>query len=80
MSGLDSDKDVKKIYSKVDELPKSIKTILSPKMNMDKIKSISLFLVILYVLSALFTFIQSILMTDVANKFAKKLRSNISKR
>ena len=80
MSGLDSDKDVKKIYSKVDELPKSIKTILSPKMNMDKIKSISLFLVILYVLSALFTFIQSILMTDVANKFAKKLRSNISKK
>ena len=60
--------------------PKSIKTILSPKMNMDKIKSISLFLVILYVLSALFTFIQSILMTDVANKFAKKLRSNISKK
>ena len=80
MNGLDSDKDVKKIYSKVDELPKSIKTILSPKMNMDKIKSISLFLVILYVLSALFTFIQSILMTDVANKFAKKLRSNISKK
>ena len=80
MSGLDSDKDVKKIYSKVNELPKSIKTILSPKMNMDKIKSISLFLVILYVLSALFTFIQSILMTDVANKFAKKLRSNISKK
>lgn len=80
MSGLDSDKDVKKIYSKVDELPKSIKNILSPKMNMDKIKSISLFLVILYVLSALFTFIQSILMTDVANKFAKKLRSNISKK
>ena len=80
MSGLDNDKDVKKIYSKVDELPKSIKTILSPKMNMDKIKSISLFLVILYVLSALFTFIQSILMTDVANKFAKKLRSNISKK
>ena len=80
MSGLDSDKGVKKIYSKVDELPKSIKTILSPKMNMDKIKSISLFLVILYVLSALFTFIQSILMTDVANKFAKKLRSNISKK
>ena len=80
MSGLDNDKDVKKIYSKVDELPKSIKTILSPKMNMDKIKSISLFLVILYVLSALFTFIQFILMTDVANKFAKKLRSNISKK
>ena len=64
MSGLDSDKDVKKIYSKVDELPKSIKTILSPKMNMDKIKSISLFLVILYVLSALFSYIH----TNTLNK------------
>ena len=78
MNGLDSSKDIKIIYSKVDELPNSIKNILKPSMNFKIIKSITLTLIILYVISALFIFIQSILMTDVANKFAKKLRSRIS--
>lgn len=77
MSTLDEN-DTSKIYSKVDQLPKSIKNILEPSMNMKSIKNIALSLAILYVLSAIFNFIQSILMTDVANKYAKKLRSNIS--
>lgn len=49
-----------------------------PFMDMDTIKGIALFLAILYVVSALFTYIQSLAMTDVANKFAKSLRSRIS--
>lgn len=73
-------KNVKNIYSKVDQLPKSIQNILIPSMNMNKIKKITITLASLYILSATFTFIQSILMTDVANKFAKKLRSNISEK
>ncbi len=73
-------KNVKNIYSKVDQLPKSIQNILIPSMNMNKIKKITITLASLYILSAIFTFIQSILMTDVANKFAKKLRSNISEK
>ncbi len=52
--------------------------VIKPVIDIDAIKKIALFLVILYVMSAIFTFIQSILMTDVANKFAKKLRSRIS--
>ena len=47
-------------------------------MDMDAITKIVVFLVCLYLCSALFTFIQSICMTDVANKFAKSLRSRIS--
>ena len=47
-------------------------------MDIDAIKSITIFLVILYISSAVFNFIQSICMTDVANRFAKKLRSKIS--
>lgn len=70
--------DVNTIYKKVDELPNSIKKIIEPTINMKKIKEIAKFLVIIYICSALFNFIQSILMTDVANKFAKKLRSKIS--
>ena len=49
-----------------------------PFMDMDTIKEIALFLAILYVVSALFTYIQSLAMTDVANKFAKSLRNRIS--
>jgi len=45
---------------------------------MDKIKEITLFLVIIYVASALFNYIQSISMTVVANKFANLLRKKIS--
>jgi ATP-binding cassette subfamily B protein len=52
--------------------------IMTQNMDMDKIKSIAIFLASLYICSALFTFIQSICMTDVANKFAKSLRSRIS--
>ncbi len=66
------------VYSKLDEMPKSIRTIVEPKMDINAIKKIALTLIIIYLLSALFTFIQSLSMTTVANKFAKKLRSSIS--
>ena len=80
MSTLSDDSRVEEIYSKIDEMPKSIRKIVEPFMDMDKIRSIALLLVILYLLSALFTYIESISMTDVANKFARKLRSRISKK
>ena len=47
-------------------------------MNIEAIKKIAIFLLMLYSCSALFNFIQAICMTNVANKFAKKLRSRIS--
>lgn len=52
--------------------------IIMPKMNMDAIKSIAISLVILYLCSAICTFIQSICMTEVANNFARSLRTRIS--
>ena len=70
--------DETELYSKIDEMPKSIQDVIEPFMDMDAIKKIALILASLYTASAIFTFIQSILMTDVANKFAKSLRSRIS--
>lgn len=67
-------------YKDMEKLPKSIKRVIEPKMNMKKIKSIALFLVILYVLSALFNYIQSITMATVSNNFARILRNKISKK
>ena len=47
-------------------------------MDMISIKKIAFVLSIMYLLSTLFEFIQSFLMTDVSNKFAKILRRRIS--
>ena len=78
LSTLDENADENEIYKTLDTLPKSIREVIEPVMNMDKIKGITLLLVCMYLASALFTYIQSICMTNVANKFANNLRSRIS--
>ena len=78
LSSLDKDADQSELYKTLDTLPKSIRKVIEPTMNMDKIKSITILLVCMYLASALFTYIQSICMTNVANKFANNLRSRIS--
>ncbi len=70
--------DVKALYKKIDEMPKDIKKVVVPTMDMTKIKKISLFLACLYIVSALLSFIESIIMTSVSNNFARKLRGRIS--
>ena len=77
-STLGEDVTAEELYAKIDEMPTSIQEVVKPFMDMDDIKKIALFLAVLYIASALFTFIQSLAMTDVANKFAKTLRSRIS--
>ena len=66
--------------NKLSEMTDIISAGLFTEMDMDGIKRIAIFLVGLYVTSALFNFVQSICMTDVSNKFAKQLRSRISKK
>ena len=66
------------LLKKLAEMPESITNVIKPKMNMENIKNIVILLCILYILSALFTYIQSISMTTVSNKFAYKLRNTIS--
>ena len=65
---------------RLSQLTDQIAEGLVKPMDMEKIKSIALYLVILYACSLLFNFIQSVTMTDVANKFARSLRSRISKK
>ncbi len=79
VSGMNENMDVTSIYAKVDEMPSSIKKeLVEPYMNIDKIKNIAIFLVTIYLISAIFTYFESILMCDVSNNFARKLRGNIS--
>ena len=72
------DVDVNKLYKKIDELPTSIKTLVEPKMDLEKIKNITILLASLYIISALFNYFESIAMTEAANRFAQKLRTSIS--
>ena len=80
LSKYDKNSKVEDMYKEMDNLPESIKEVIEPKMNMNKIKLITLFLLGLYLLSALFNYIEQIIMTNVSNKFANKLRGDISKK
>ena len=80
LSSVDQNSDVKELYSKIEELPESIQSVIKPSMNMDKIIKITIFLICLYLLSAVLSLLQSYIMAIVSNKFAFKLRDNISKK
>ncbi len=77
---IDENASASTLYQKMDELPESIRFLVEPFMDIDKIKSIALLLLGMYVCSALFTYIQAVCMTNVANKFARDLRSRISRK
>lgn len=64
--------------NRLSELTDTISAGLTGVMDIDKIKKISIVLVGIYLTSAIFNFIQSVAMTEVANKFANKLRRRIS--
>ena len=83
MNMVSSSKELKKdkdIYNKFDKLPSSLKKVILPSMRLDKIKSITIFIFILYVVSALLSFLEHIIMANTSNRFAYKIRSNISKK
>ncbi len=62
----------------MDNLPESIYNLIKPTMDLDATKKIIITLVCLYLLSAIFGYIQSYSMTTVSNGFAKDLRTRIS--
>ena len=75
---IDKNAKVNELYSKIDEFPDTIKSLIKPSMDLSGITRISIFIGCLYLISAIFNYIESISMTIVSNKFAKKLRSSIS--
>ena len=64
--------------NKLSDLTNVITDGIMTGIDFDKIKSISIFLLSIYLLSALFNYLQGFIMADVANNFAKELRSKIS--
>ena len=70
--------DQNAMLEEFDKLPKSIYELVKPKIDMDLIYKYVFFLGSLYIISAIFGYIQNFSMTTVSNKFAKSLRSKIS--
>ncbi len=66
------------MLEEIKNIPQSVLNLIDRKIDMNRVKNIALFLAILYIVSALFNYVQSIIMTTTSNNFAKKLRSNIS--
>ena len=78
LGSLNKDSDMKSILEKIDKLPKNVYKEIEPKMNMNKIKSISLLLAILYIVSAIFSYVQQIIMAKTTNNYARSIRTSIS--
>jgi ATP-binding cassette subfamily B protein len=78
-SSLEND-DKNSILQKLDELPSSVYEIVKPSIDMSKVKSIALLLLIFYLTSAIFGYVQSFILSTVSNNYAKKLRTSISKK
>ncbi len=78
MGNVSKKTSVNSLYKKMDKLPKNIKNIVKPKLDVKAIKKIVTFLITIYLASALFNFFQSFLMAIMSNKFAKELRTKIS--
>lgn len=75
---LDKEGKTEESLKLVDELPESIYSIIKPEINMKKIKDLAILMIIIYILSAIFSYIQNYAMTTVSNNFARGLRSEIS--
>ena len=80
MNSLKNEKDSDKLLASFDKLPKSIYNLIKPSIDLNKVKSIGLLLVCLFLTSAIFSYIQGFLLCTVSNNYAKTLRTNISEK
>lgn len=65
---------------KIEELPVSIYELVKPKIDMEAVKAIAYLLAGIYIISAIFGYLQSFILCTVSNSFAKTLRGRISKK
>ena len=77
-SEIDESMVTEDLLGKLDELPDSIKGLVSPVMNKSNLNKRALILAVIYIISAIFGYTQARLMALISNSFAKKLRTDIS--
>ena len=80
MATIDSSMVTEDYLLKLEEMPKSIQSLVEPKLNMDQLKYRSLVLAIIYLFSSLFIYVQDIILAYMSTGYSKGLRSDISKK
>ena len=63
---------------KIKDITNLIVVGLRGKIDLSKIKNIALFLIIIYFISGITTYIEHFIMATITNKFSKRIRSDIS--
>ena len=66
------------MLKKLDELPDSIQGLIKPKIDLDAIKKVALFLLIVYIISALCGYFEQIIMALTSNKYGFGVRKAIN--
>ncbi len=80
ISTINKDTMSEDLLIKLDKLPKSIKKLIEPKMDMNELKRRSIILGVIYLFNSLFGLCEGLLMAYVGIGFSKKLRQGISKK
>lgn len=78
INNIKNDSDTTKINKYINMLPDSILERIEPEMDIEFITNLVILLSIIYIVGALFNFIQGVIMVKVSNGFARKLRTKIS--
>ena len=64
----------------IDKLPKSIKNLVEPKLDIEELKVRATILGVIYLLNSIFCYIVGIMMSYVGIGYSKRLRNQISKK
>ena len=80
ISTLSKDELSEDLLIKLDNMPKSIKKIIKPKMNINELKRRCIILAIIYLLNSVFGLCEGLLMAYVGIGYSKNLRKGISKK
>ncbi len=70
--------DGRALLALIDESPESIKSLIVPRLDLERVKTLSIILGLIYVVSALFSYITSLLTAYISNYSARDLRERIS--
>ncbi len=78
INSLSKDSDNNELIKKLDQMPKSIKKIIEPKLDSKELKKRSIILGVIYLLNSIFGYVVGILMAYVGIGYSKRLRTDIS--
>ena len=67
ISDLGTTNDASLVYSRIESMPDSILSVIKPHMNLTNIKNIAILLIIIYIVSAILHYVESVSMVNVSN-------------